>query len=714
MEETPPPKRTRWLWAAAWTAGSVLALAALAVASWPRLLEGTARGKAVSALERRFDVVEFGCFELGRDQFHICDIHLEKESVVVDLEALDVDFDIRWLARQVVIDQVFASGGSLAGELDDIRELRSADGSREKKAGSSVVELEDAELELRGLEADVKHEGFQMRTTASARASSPAGPFDIELEAFEVLEDGQRLAGAGSVITDVDLEAPFPAKVELEDASASLEDLVIKDVFGVVYLEDDALEVVEADLHGRTGSGQSWTLQGELDRAKETVDVIVVAEGIKPSQLPGADRVPLDPASGSVSGKLGIKGSRKKLELEGELRLKEVRVTHPKLASQPVVVNNLLEFAGQVDLQQRKLVLEKASISPLEEDPRWSLLLSGRLLYAEDPRARELELELELPTADCQLLLESAPPGLFPALEGFELSGVTYAFLELSVKMNDPDATVLEGGLSLDACKLEKVPKTVASLSGPFSHVVKMRTGRTVTRLLGRGALYYTPYDRMPKHLPAAVLSTEDGGFWGHDGFLESQFRASLRRNVELGEFRRGASTITMQMVKNVLLTQEKTVSRKLQELFLTWVVEEQLSKQRIMEVYLNVVEFGPGIYGIGDAADHYFGKTPLELTSLESAFLATLLPRPVERHEMWCRGELTERHAKRIHVVHRRMLKTGRIGQTEFDAALAIPFEFSRRGWPGEAACIADGRRVEKGTHTQGALSGLLLGRPD
>ena len=92
-----------------------------------------------------------------------------------------------------------------------------------------------------------------------------------------------------------------------------------------------------------------------------------------------------------------------------------------------------------------------------------------------------------------------------------------------------------------------------------------------------------------------------------------------------------------MQMVKNVLLTQEKTVSRKLQELFLTWVVEKQLGKQRIMEIYLNVVEFGPGIYGIGDAADHYFGKAPDELTSLEAAFMASLLPRPVKRHEMWC-----------------------------------------------------------------------------
>jgi hypothetical protein len=358
-------------------------------------------------------------------------------------------------------------------------------------------------------------------------------------------------------------------------------------------------------------------------------------------------------------------------------------------------------------------VLERTIISPLEGDA-WSIELSGRYLHAENPKARELELELEVPTTECQHLLTGAPRGLLPALEGFELSGATHAHLELIVKMSDPDATVLKGDVGLDSCKIKKVPQTVASLKGPFSHTVRMQDGRTMSRLLGRGALYYTPYDRMPKHLPAAVLSTEDGGFWGHDGFIGNQFEASLKRNIQLGTFRRGASTITMQMVKNVLLTQEKTVSRKVQELFLTWVVERQLSKQRIMEIYLNVVEFGPGIYGVGDAADHYFGKTPLELTSLESAFLATLLPRPVERHEMWCRGELTEKHAKYIHRVHRRMLNAHRITQVEFDAAEAAEFVFSRRGWPGEAACLADGRRVTGGTYTQGALSGLLFGRPD
>jgi hypothetical protein len=707
-----PPSKNRWYRVAAWSAGALLALAVLAAVSWPNLLESTARKKVVSTLERKFDVVELGCFELGRDQLHICDIHLEKESVVVDLAEMDISFDIRWLERQVVVASITSRGGTLAGDLEDIKELRSSSSSSEG-AGPGRLVLEDAELGLENLELDVRRGRFELKTVASASSSGTAGPVALELVELELLEEAEVIASASTVTTELSLEEMFPLEAVLAGGSLRHQDLVVEDVSGTITLEDEALERGHVDLHGQIEEGQSWTLKGFLDRKEEYVVVDLSAQDLRPRQLPGAHQLPVRPDEGVVSGNLYIKGSRKKLRLEGELRLEKVVVEHQRLARDPVVISNLFEGAGTIDLGRRELKLEKASIKPLEE-AGWHMDISGRYLHAQDPKERELALEMEMPTAECQRLLEGVPPGLLPALEGFELSGVTYAYLKVFVKMNDHEATVLEGGLDLDACKLEKVPKTVASLTGPFSHVVKMRTGRTVSRLLGRGALYYTPYDRMPKHLPAAVLSTEDGGFWRHDGFLDSQFKASLKRNIELGKFRRGASTITMQMVKNVLLTQEKTVSRKLQELFLTWVVEEKLGKQRIMEIYLNVVEFGPGIYGVGDAADHYFGKTPLELTSLESAFLATLLPRPVERHEMWCRGELTEKHAKYIHRVHRRMLATHRITQAEFDGAEAEGFVFSRRGWAGEAACLAEGRRVAEGTHTQGALSGLLLGRPD
>jgi membrane peptidoglycan carboxypeptidase len=179
---------------------------------------------------------------------------------------------------------------------------------------------------------------------------------------------------------------------------------------------------------------------------------------------------------------------------------------------------------------------------------------------------------------------------------------------------------------------------------------------------LAEGSFNFVPLEKIAPTMMAAVVTTEDGGFWKHNGFLRSQFESSLRRNVELGMIRRGASTITMQLVKNLLLSHERTVSRKLQELFLTWVLEQKLSKQRIMEIYLNIVEFGPGIYGIERASRHYFGKPPMDLTGKESAFLATMLPNPVGRHSQWCRGELTEKYAKKVDRVFQFMHDRNRI----------------------------------------------------
>src|SRR4030095_3467548 len=133
--------------------------------------------------------------------------------------------------------------------------------------------------------------------------------------------------------------------------------------------------------------------------------------------------------------------------------------------------------------------------------------------------------------------------------------------------------------------------------------------------------------------LTASILTTEDNGFFKHRGWVSSEFRNALKRNLQRGGFRGGASSITMQMVKNVLLTQEKTLSRKLQELFLVWYLEQELPKERILELYLHAIEFGPRIYGIGAASRHYFGKKPGELNPIEGAFFSSILPSPKRRY---------------------------------------------------------------------------------
>ena len=147
--------------------------------------------------------------------------------------------------------------------------------------------------------------------------------------------------------------------------------------------------------------------------------------------------------------------------------------------------------------------------------------------------------------------------------------------------------------------------------------------------LIGPTQANWTPYYRLPRHIPLSLVASEDGRFYSHSGLDPRAIVSSVIANLEAGSFVRGGSTITQQVAKNLFLSQQKTLARKLQEAFLAWQLEEQLSKQRIIEIYANLVHWGPDIYGIKAAARYYFRKRPTQLTIREMLFLASILPNP-------------------------------------------------------------------------------------
>ena len=139
----------------------------------------------------------------------------------------------------------------------------------------------------------------------------------------------------------------------------------------------------------------------------------------------------------------------------------------------------------------------------------------------------------------------------------------------------------------------------------------------------------WVPYARIASNLKRAVLVTEDSAFWKHEGIDYEQLRESMQVNWERGEFVRGASTITQQLAKNLYLSPSKNPLRKLRELFIARRLEAELSKQRILELYLNLIEWGDGIWGAEAAARRYFRKPASELTPQESALLAAAIANP-------------------------------------------------------------------------------------
>ena len=139
----------------------------------------------------------------------------------------------------------------------------------------------------------------------------------------------------------------------------------------------------------------------------------------------------------------------------------------------------------------------------------------------------------------------------------------------------------------------------------------------------------WVSYDAISAHLKRAVLVAEDISFFSHDGFEFGEIKLAVRQALKGERGLRGASTITQQLAKNLWLSPSRNPFRKVKEALLTRQLESNLSKKRILELYLNVAEFGPGIYGAEAASRHYFGVSASDLTETEAAQLAAALPRP-------------------------------------------------------------------------------------
>jgi monofunctional biosynthetic peptidoglycan transglycosylase len=137
---------------------------------------------------------------------------------------------------------------------------------------------------------------------------------------------------------------------------------------------------------------------------------------------------------------------------------------------------------------------------------------------------------------------------------------------------------------------------------------------------------------KIPKHVRMAVLVAEDGAFYSHAGVDWHEIWESVETNLEQGRIVRGGSTITQQLAKNLYLSTSRDPIRKLKELLITWMLEARLSKKRILELYLNIIEWGPGMFGIEAAAQRHFHKPASQLSREEAARLAAVIPSPLRR----------------------------------------------------------------------------------
>src|SRR6185503_11289217 len=210
----------------------------------------------------------------------------------------------------------------------------------------------------------------------------------------------------------------------------------------------------------------------------------------------------------------------------------------------------------------------------------------------------------------------------------------------------------------------------------PFTHLVLDPKGNPAELMTGPSTSQWVPISEITPYMETALVVCEDSRFFSHHGFDDKAIQGSIGDNLRAGHFVRGASTLTMQLAKNLYLGREKTLSRKLQEAVFTLLLEQSLTKEQILELYLNVIEFAPGLYGIGPGAEHYFHTLPRDLSLGQSLYLASILPNP-KVHHFKADGSLSPMWSDYLRHLMTIAHKIKRIDDHDLQAGLAEVIKF-------------------------------------
>ena len=386
----------------------------------------------------------------------------------------------------------------------------------------------------------------------------------------------------------------------------------------------------------------------------------------------------VDVANATVSGRANVvlaqDGSA--LTFDGEAGARGLSLSNPRLAVDVVHGLDLQMHARGAATADGELRLDDLAAS------FGAVHVAAGGVLDQRPDHVAAAFHFDVPTASCQSLLDSLPSALLPALQGTRIAGSFGARGRFGFDTRSLDQLELDYDVK-DHCHVTQVPPELARerFEQSFTHRIYLPDGSIAEELTGPGTDNWTPLDEISPYMQIAVLTTEDGGFPRHHGFNRASIRSSVVANLKARRFARGASTITMQLAKNLFLSRDKTLSRKLEEVVLTDYLEQTFSKNELMELYLNVIEFGPAVYGITSASEHYFGRTPAELHLGECLFLSSLLPAPLRFASMRESGQVPEGWMRNLRMLMRVAHHYGLITDDELAAAEKEPIVFWRGG---------------------------------
>lgn len=417
---------------------------------------------------------------------------------------------------------------------------------------------------------------------------------------------------------------------------------------------------LETSINVKTNTfAQRWKIKGFADPRNKKADIRFFNIDTGAIKVPYFDeRYNLISSFDSIRLNIeNIDKSGGELHIDGFTSIANLKINHRRIAQKDVLIKNA-RFDYHLLLGADFVAVDSSSTVQFNK-----VKFHPYLAY-ETEEDTIYKLKVNIPKMKAQDFIVSLPDGLFTHFQGMEAEGTFDYNLDFEYNKNKPNDLIFDSNLKKENLKITKYGEAnLNKLNGEFIYraIIDGILQRPV--LVGAANVNYTPLDQISPYLQKCVLTTEDPSFFNHHGFINEAFKQSIVKNIRTKKFSRGASTISMQLIKNVFLTREKTLSRKLEEILLVYILENNriVSKERMLEVYFNIIEWGPNVYGIGEAAQYYFQKTPADLTFNECLFLARVIPSPKKfMYQFNDEGILKESAMNQVSFLTNLMIKRG------------------------------------------------------
>jgi Transglycosylase len=412
-----------------------------------------------------------------------------------------------------------------------------------------------------------------------------------------------------------------------------------------------------------------WLVNGNADAKNGTYDFSVRRTRGNAFALPFVDlvdgfKVCFDSAQVHFAADI----SEDDIPLKGKFEMSNLLVNHWRISPNDVVIPKMV-FDLNGGVNSDSIYTSTGTVFHLNTLP-----IKIDAAYAKSPE-KKVKLNLAFSTLNAQELFDALPNGMFNTFTGFQAKGELEYHLNFSIPIAHPHDLVFDSKLQSKHFSIVHYGnENFGKINAPFSFLAMDGDRPVRSFLVGDGNPSFTALADISPYLQNCVLTSEDPSFFNHAGFVEESFRESIATNFQKGRFVRGGSTLSMQLVKNVFLSRNKTISRKLEEALIVWLIEQNriVTKERMFEVYLNIIEWGPNVYGIGEASKFYFEKYPSQLTLAESIYLSSIIPHPKYfRYSFDETGNLKPYMANFYKLVSGRLVKREKIAQIEADSLI-------------------------------------------